>query len=150
HRGKAEVMLAFDTPVGSIAFGSAGSRLDGLLFVSNNAGAKPDQGGDLYLVDLASLNTLALAKGGSRGGTVRTTADRRVLIGEAHQVDVLNPISAPRVAATNPPRDALVGLPLGTIGVAFDHDMLVGDPSDPHSVLNPANYRLIGDASGPI
>ncbi|MCC5624163.1 hypothetical protein [Nostoc sp. CHAB 5715] len=47
-KGQAEKILEFDSPVDSIAFGKAGSRLAGLLFVSNN-------NGDLQMVDLATL-----------------------------------------------------------------------------------------------
>src|SRR5439155_25203223 len=57
---------------------------------------------------------------------------------------------APRVAATNPPPDAQVVLPLGGLRVTFDHDMLADNATDPHSVLNPANYQLTGDTAGNV
>jgi len=59
----------------------------------------------------------------------------------------LNPVQSPRVASTFPPPDGLVALPRNTLTVTFDHDMLEGDPTDPASVLNPANYALVGTTS---
>ena len=64
HLAKPQVMLSFDTPVGSIAFGAAGTPLDGLLFVANNGGAQPGQAAELILVDL-------------RHASVRCSRDRR-------------------------------------------------------------------------
>ncbi|WP_205678900.1 CARDB domain-containing protein [Aquisphaera insulae] len=150
HRGRAERMLAFDTPVDSIAFGQAGSRLDGLLFVSNNAGKQAGAGGDVVMVDLVTLRTVVVAKAGTRGDIIRTTPDGRVLISESHQVDVLSPALAPRVAATNPAPGGVVALPLGSLTVTFDRDMYDGPADDLTSVLNPANYALSGDVSGVI
>src|SRR5262249_17048737 len=34
--------------------------------------------------------------------------------------------------------------------VTFDHDMMVGSPTDVGSVLNPANYTLKGDRTGSV
>src|SRR5262249_783612 len=68
----------------------------------------------------------------------------------SHQVDLLSPVQPPRVAGSNPPDGGTVGLPMGTITVTFDHDMLQGNPTDPHSVLDPANYQLTGDTAGAI
>src|SRR5207249_2859500 len=49
-RARAEVMLRFDDPVDSLAFGKTGTSLAGLLFVSHNSGA---HGSDLTMVDVA-------------------------------------------------------------------------------------------------
>src|SRR5262249_10776191 len=62
----------------------------------------------------------------------------------------LNPVRPPHVASTNPPLQGVVSLPFGLLSVTFDEDMLAGDPTDPHSVLNPANYTLDGDETGPV
>ncbi|MGE3817844.1 MAG: putative Ig domain-containing protein, partial [Isosphaeraceae bacterium] len=148
--GRPETMLRLDLPVDSIAFGADGTPLAGLLFVSSNDGFKPGGGGQLTMVDLATLRRVALATGGTRGDVVRTTTDGRVLLSQSHQIDVLGPLRAPRVAGANPPSDALASLPLGSVAVTFDRDMLAGDPADPHSVLNPANYELTGTAGGPV
>src|SRR5439155_26773539 len=93
-----QVMLHFATDVDSLAFGQKGTALDGLLFVTNNDG-------DLTLVDLATLQRVTVATGGTRGDIIKTTADGRVLLSQSHQIDVLSPVTAPRVAATNPPPD---------------------------------------------
>ncbi len=150
-KGHATTQLQFAAPVDSIAFGIANSPLDGLLFVSHDEAGPNETGTDLSMVDLATLQTVTIASGGTRGDVLTTTPDGRVLLSQSNQIDVISPIQPPRVAGTNPPPDALVALPLGSIAVTFDHDMLADDPTtDPASVLNPANYSLIGAASGAI
>ncbi|MBY0457293.1 MAG: putative Ig domain-containing protein, partial [Gemmataceae bacterium] len=142
-RGRAQTVLEFDFPIDSLAFGQAGTRLGGLLFVSANAGA--DGGASaLTMVDVTTLRRLAVATGGSRGDVVITTSDGRVLLSQTTQVDVLGPLTAPAVTGTNPPADAVVMLPLPTVAVTFDQDMFVGAASDAASVTNPANYELRG------
>jgi hypothetical protein len=156
---KPSVVLHFDDDVDSLAFGQDGTALQNLLFISHNdgtaSGGRQPAGSVLTMVDLArvghgSVQTVNVATGGSRGDVVKTTADGRVLLSQSLQIDVLSPLVAPRVAHINPPPDATVILPLDGIGVTFDSDMQQGDPADPHSVLNPANYQLIGDTVGPV
>jgi hypothetical protein len=142
--GKPQRMLSFDTPIDSIAFGKAGTTLEGLLFVSHNSGAKPTDGSELTMVDLATLRKVSIAKGGSRGDIVETTADGSVLLSQSLQVDKLNPVLVPRIVLVNPAPGTTLALPLGTISVRFDQDM------DSASVLNPANYALIGSTQGAI
>jgi hypothetical protein len=89
---RAEVQLTFEAPIDSIAFGQAGTALDGLLFVSHNSGPN---GSDLTMVDTATLQQVAVASGGSRGNVVLATHDGRLLISQSSQVDVLNPITNP-------------------------------------------------------
>jgi hypothetical protein len=141
-RGNAEVMLTLNAPIDSIAFGAPGSPLDGLLFVSHDQPAPHATGTELTMIDLATLQTVAVATGGTRGDVIATTPDGRVLLSQSHQVDVLEPLQAPLVAGTNPPADATVALPLGSVSVTFDHDMFLGDATDARSVLDPANYSL--------
>ncbi len=153
ERGRAEIMLRFDAPVDSLAFGQSGTALEDLLFVSHNSGPVDDTGAvtagaDLTMVDIATLRQVAVATGGSRGDVVITTSDGRVLISQSSQVDVLNPVYAPSVIGTNPPEDVVVPLPLPFISVTFDQDMYVGDGSSSASVLNPDNYVLAGDGAG--
>ena len=120
-----------------------GSSLDNLLFISNNAG--PDGGpSDLILVDISTLQTVALAEGGTRGDMIITTADGRVLISQSGQVDILNPRTAPRILAVNPPNNAIAALPLATVRITFDQPMLADDPAAPGSVTNIANFALSG------
>ena len=145
-----QLMLQLATDVDSIAFGLAGTTLAGLLFISHDDEAQPGAGTELTMVDLATLRTVAIATGGTRGDEITTNALGQVLLSQSHEVDVLSPVQAPRVAGSNPPDGSIVDLPLGTIRIAFDHDMDQGDPTDPHSVLDPANYQLIGDTAGPI
>ncbi|MCH5373133.1 MAG: hypothetical protein JJ992_04105, partial [Planctomycetes bacterium] len=140
-RRRAETMLSFDTPIDSLAFGLPGTSLGDLLFVSHNAGLE-DEGSDLTMVDLATLRRVAVARGGTRGDVVIATSDGRVLLSQSSQVDVLNPIQAPVVVATNPPHQSIAALPLSLITVTYDQDMFVGAGTEAGSVINPANYLL--------
>jgi VCBS repeat-containing protein len=140
-KGNAQVMVHLDSEVDSIAFGQPGTQLDGILFVSNNSGSAPN-GSELIAIDTATLQQVAIALNGTRGETLQTTSDGRLLIAQSHQIDVVNPIVAPHVAYVNPPDGAVAPLPLTQIAITFDHDMLAGDGTDPASVLNLANYAL--------
>ncbi|MFH1842062.1 MAG: Ig-like domain-containing protein, partial [bacterium] len=152
-RARAEVMLEFESDIDSLAFGRTGTPLSGLLFVSHNRGSVSDtaltgRDNDLTMVDVATLRRVAVATGGTRGDVVITTSDGRVLLSQSHQVDVINPVYAPSVVATNPPSEAIAPLPLPFISVTFDQDMFVGDSSIAQSVLNTANYTLTGGVTG--
>ncbi|WP_460200674.1 putative Ig domain-containing protein, partial [Scytonema sp. NUACC21] len=146
NNGSAQRMLSLSEPVDSLAFGVTGSQLEGLAFVSTNKG-------DVLMVDLATMQHVKVATGKNGvtwGENIETTRDGRVLISHSSQIDVLNPIVAPKVAATNPVKDAIVALPLNTINVTFDSDMFTGANNDLASVLNPNNYQLIGALSNII
>ena len=150
ERGRAEAMLRFDTPIDSIAFGVPGTALDDLLFVSHNAGRSGQQvsGSELTMVDLATLQRVAVANGGSRGDVLLTTSTGKLLISQSEQVDLIQPALAPVVVATNPPTEASVALPFPLITVTFDQDMLVGDSDDPAGVTFAGNYALVGEVNG--
>src|SRR5262249_39713300 len=94
----------------------------------------------------ATLNRVAVARGGTRGAVVITTADGRVLVSQSHEVDVLNPVLPPVVVGTSPPAGGIAALPLTTLSVIYDQDMLADGADDPASVLNPDNYVLTGAA----
>ena len=143
-------MVQFVADVDSIAFGAPGSILAGLLFISHDQPDGPGEGSELTMVDLATLQQVALATGGSRGDEITTSADGRVFISQTYQIDVVSPLEPPVVASTNPPPGAIIALPLGSVSVTFDEDMLADNATDPYSVLNPANYMLTGDNVGPI
>jgi hypothetical protein len=152
---RAVTQLKFDSDIDSIAFGQAGTALARLLFVSHNAGPVLDTGAaspgsELTMVDVATLRTVALATGGTRGGDLITTSDGRVLISQSHEVDVVNPVFAPSVIATNPPDKAVLPLPLPYLSVTFDQDMLAANATAAGSVLNPANYVLTGAVVGAV
>ena len=141
--GKAKTAVRLPGSVDSIAFGQAGTDLDGLAFVTTNNGT-------LYMIDLATWDYVALATGGTRGADITTTADGRVLLSQSKQIDVLQPLQAPAVAAVDPPPGSIVPLPLAQVSITFDEDMFVGQASDADSVLNLADYSLVGANSGPI
>ncbi len=150
---RAEMMVEFDSDIDSIAFGRQGTALEGLLFVSHNAGAVADtglaaSGSELTMVDIATLRRVAVATGGTRGDVVFGTSDGRLLVSQSHEVDVLNPVFAPSVIATYPPTGSTIPLPLPFLSVMFNQDMFAGDASLAQSVLNPANFRLVGAGTG--
>ncbi|WP_346658742.1 Ig-like domain-containing protein [Bradyrhizobium sp. 143] len=147
--GRAHRQLSFDSKVDSIAFGQAGTQLAGILFISNNLDPASNAGSSLIAVDTATLDRVMIATGGTRGETVQTTADGRLLIAQSHQIDVVAPITAPHVVAVNPPDGSSVALPFTKITVRFDRDMLQGDPAASGSVLNPVNYSITS-SSGDI
>ncbi len=153
-RQRAVTKLTFNSAIDSIAFGKTGSVLAGLLFVSHNSGPVDSTGAasalsELTMVDVATLQQVALATGGSRGGVLITTSDGRVLLSQTNEVDQISPAFAPSVVATNPPASAVVPLPLPFISVTFDQDMSV-DGAQSGNVLNTANYKLVGAAQGTI
>ncbi len=153
HR-RVETMFQFDSDIDSLAFGQSGTALENLLFVSHNAASQTStgdvesDGSDLTMIDTATLRRVSVAQGGSRGDVVITTSDGRVLLSQSSQVDVLNPIVAPVVVATNPPNGAVAALPLPFVSVVFDQDMFVGDAANPASVVNLDNYVITSDTAG--
>ncbi len=148
---KPKLMFTLDSDVDSIAFGQAGSQLAGLMFVSHTDAALPgDAGSELTMIDLATLQQVAVATGGTRGDEIATSSDGRVFISQSNEVDELELVQPPHVASTNPPAQGVVALPLGTISITFDQNMFVGNASNPNSVLNPTNYSLVGANSGPV
>ncbi len=148
---RAQVKLTFDSDIQSIAFGQEGTPLENLLFVSHDDAPNTPGGTvattptDLTTVDVTTLQQVQVAQGGTRGFAVLATSDGRLLISQSHEVDVLEPIVAPQVVASNPPSGATESLPLGTISITFDHDMFQGSATDSRSVLDPANYQLVSD-----
>ena len=100
------------------------------------------------MVDVATLQQVAVAQGGTRGFDLLATADGRLLISQSHEVDVVEPVVPPGVAAVNPPAGAVTALPLAFIDVTFDQDMYAGPAGDSSSVTDPANYALVGQATG--
>ena len=95
---------------------------------------------------MPSKRVLQLADGGTRGESIITTADGRILVAQTGHIDVIAPRKAPVVKAITVPDGALVPLPMAQIGVVFDQDMWTGEPgtetADLASVLNPANFTL--------
>ncbi len=148
-------MLQFDSDIDSLAFGQPATVLEGLLFVTHNQGPTDPftgqaEGGQLTMIDLATLHTVTVARDGTRGDVVLTTAEGRVLVSQSHQVDVLATAASPLVVSTNPPAAGLVALPLPALSVTFDQPMYVGTGAEAGSVVNPDNYLLVGETHGPI
>ncbi len=91
---RAQVKLTFNSDIQSIAFGRQGTALDNLLFVSHDDAPNTAPGtvaptpSDLTMVDVATLQQVAVAQGGTRGFDVMATSDGRLLISQSHEVDV--------------------------------------------------------------
>jgi YD repeat-containing protein len=139
-RGQATTMLTLDHPAEALAFGQPGTPLEGLLFVSH------DRGGELVMVDLASLQTLAVARGGTRGDFLHVGPDGRLFVTQSNQVDVLSPIVVPRVLGITPNDGSSLAPLLNTATVLFSTDMLTGSAAG--SVTSAANYRLLDVTTG--
>ncbi|MCU0870895.1 MAG: putative Ig domain-containing protein, partial [Pirellulaceae bacterium] len=153
ERGRAELVLQFDSDIDSLAFGQPATVLEGLLFVTHNRGPSDPltghaAGGRLTMIDLATLRVVTVARDGTRGDVVLTTAEGRVLVSQSHQVDVLATAESPLVVSTNPPAEGLVALPLPGLSVTFDQPMSVGSGAEAGSVVNPDNYVLVGETHG--
>ena len=90
--GRAELEYRLSGVINRLAFGAAGTALDGLLIASSKlqqrpvvdgAGETPHQS-SLWMIELASRRALQVAAGGTRGEAVVVTADGRIQIGRAH------------------------------------------------------------------
>ena len=118
-----------------LAFGKPGTPLAGLLFVNRNSGI-------VTAVDLASLQTVDIATGGTRGEYTAVGPDGRVYISQSNQVDVVFPLVAPNVITTNPINNSSVNPAVTNATITFDSAMDATSTTDPHSVINTANYTL--------
>ncbi|HPM83881.1 MAG TPA: putative Ig domain-containing protein, partial [Candidatus Anammoximicrobium sp.] len=155
---RAETVYRFDTQIDSITFGQSGTALQNLLFVSHNNGPEAKNAEErawngtsqLTMIDVVTRQQTALAKGGTRGDVVQTTRAGRVLLSQSNQVDVISPAIVPVVSFVNPPNQAIVALPMPSIAITFDQWMYTGSASEARSVLNPANYTLVGQSYGQV
>jgi hypothetical protein len=148
--GRAQVQVRLDQAVDSIAFGRAGTPLEGLLFVSARIPSGSTDAANLTMVDLATLHTLAVARGGPSAEQLLATSDGRLLVSNGSQVDVIAPLIAPSVRRTTPTDGSIVPLPLSSITVTFDRDMRRTLASALDSVLNPDNYVLVNSVGTQI
>ncbi|MBU3058495.1 hypothetical protein, partial [Pseudomonas indica] len=148
--GRAELEYRLTGLIDSLAFGAAGTELEGLLIASSNGRQRPVTAGNaevphqsaVWMIELDSRRMLQLATGGTRGEAVVATADGRILVAQTGRIDEIAPRRAPTVQAVTVPDGALVALPMNRIGVVFDQAMWTGAAGDAGSVLNPANYNL--------
>ncbi len=159
-QGQAQLEYTLAGTVDNIAFGQAGTQLAGLLFASTSlpqqaipqGGAAAPHQSVVWMVSLATRQSLQLAAGGTQGEALVATSDGRLLVAQTDSVDQIAPAAPPHVTASSVPSGALVTLPLGSISVTFDESMWLGangaDPTDPGSVLNPANFTLVSTATG--
>ena len=109
EQGRAERVLEFASDIDSLAFGQPDTPLAGLLLVSHNHRPGRDGGNqavdpdsELTAVDIATLRHTVIARGGTRGDTLLTTRDGRILLSQSNQVDVITPAIPPKVLGTAP------------------------------------------------
>ena len=148
--GRAELEYRLTGVIDSIAFGQVGTALEGTLVASSQlqqravnsqtASTIPHQA-SVWMIELASKRILQVASGGTRGESIITTADGRILVAQSQSVDEIAPAKVPKVTAITVPEGSLVPLPLQEIGIVFDQDMAMG--AEAYSVLNTNNYALI-------
>ena len=95
------------------------------------------------MVDVTTLQQVQVWQGGTRGFAVLATSDGRVLISQSHEVDVLEPVVAPQVIASNPPSGADPS-PSRWAQSASRSTTICSRVS---TILgaNPANYQLLSD-----
>ncbi len=143
NRGRASVVATLDEPAESIALGRAGSLFDNLLLVGT------ERSGKLIAIDTRTLQQATIASGGApRIETLEILTDGRVFVTKGNQIDLLQPIVAPRVIATSPiAGDGVVPI-VNVASVTFDVAVKNSDRNDPASASNPANYQLVNQATG--
>ena len=101
------------------------------------------------MVDVATLQQVAVAQGGTRGFAVLATADGRLLISQSHEVDVLEPVVPPAVIAINPPPDGVDRRCRWRSSTSPSTRTCSPAPAtDSSSVTDPANYTLVGQSTG--
>ncbi|UOP01494.1 putative Ig domain-containing protein [Kingella potus] len=153
-KGRAELEYRLAGQIGGIAFGQAGSVLDGLLVAAARNGQSVTEGDttSVWLIALSTREALQLATGGTRAEAVLASSDGRILVAQTNFVDEVAPAKAPKVLAGSVRDGSLLPLPLGQITLRFDQAMWTGssgrDSRDAASVLNPENYRLVSTTPG--
>ena len=151
--GRPELEYKLSGVIDSIAFGATGTPLAGLMLASSNLKQRPIVNGvstsenvphqaSVWMIELASKKVLQLASAGTRGESILTTVDGRILVAQTGNIDVIAPRKAPTIKAITVPDGALMPLPLAQIGITFDQAMWIGDASDIGSILNPSNFVL--------
>jgi len=149
--GRPELEYRLNGIIDSIAFGAAGTELDGLLVASSNLTQRPVVAGatavphqaSIWMIELQSRRAVQVAAGGTRGESIVTTFDGRILVAQTGHVDEIAPIHAPTVTAISVPDGSLVPLPVGQVAVTFDQAMWLGAESgDDSSVLDPENFTF--------
>ena len=159
--GRAALEYRLAGIIDSIAFGQVDSPLDGVLVASSQlkqravnsqtASTTPHQS-SVWMIELASKRVLQVASGGTRGESLITTADGRILVAQSQSVDEIAPAKAPKVTVVSIADGSVIALPLSGLAVTFDQAMWTGEngadlstrQEDLHSVLNRYNYRLVG------
>ncbi|MBK6595655.1 MAG: hypothetical protein IPG23_24830 [Burkholderiales bacterium] len=148
--GRPELEFRLAGLIDSISFGADGTPLAGLLLASSNLKQRAVVDGvadtphtsSVWMLELQSRRVLQVASGGTRGESIVTTADGRILVAQTGRIDEIAVRPAPTITATTVPDGSLVPLPLNQIGVVFDQTMWLGDAADTGSILNPANFTL--------
>ncbi|UUZ69428.1 putative Ig domain-containing protein [Polaromonas sp. P2-4] len=149
--GRPELEYRLNGIIDSIAFGAAGTELDGVMVASSNLKQRPVVAGatdvphqaSVWMIELQSRRAVQVAAGGTRGESIVATSDGRILVAQTGHVDEIAPLHAPKVTAISVPDGSLVPLPVGQVAVTFDQAMWLGAQSgDDASVLDPENFTF--------
>ena len=132
--GNVDRTLTLPEPARGIAFGQAGTVLENLLFATHSSG-------NVQMIDVATLDSVTIALGGTRAEFIHAGGDGRLYVTQSTGVTVFATDLAPRVVSTNP-SDAGKVAELSSITVRFDTDVEHASASDAASAINPANYEI--------
>ena len=115
--GTATGAVNLSDPTIGLAFGKTGTPLAGLLFATHTDGT-------LSMIDLATGQSITVAKGGSRGDFAHIGPDGKLYVTQSDQIDVFFPILPPHVVAVSPPNAEQVAPVIDTATITFDGQML--------------------------
>ncbi len=112
-------------------------QLENLLFATSRVRSGDGRRASLWMIDLVTLRRVELARGGPGAEQLIATRDGRLLIanGDAGRRRSRR-WSRRRWCASRRPTARFVPLPLGEIGIVFDHDMLASSANAADSVTN--------------
>jgi len=75
------------------------------------------------MVDLASMQSLSVATGGTRGEFIHIGPDGRLFVTQANQVDVFSPLTPPRIIASLPVSGSAAVIPFTEVTLTFNQRM---------------------------
>ena len=99
------------------------------------------------MIDLATMQLVDVATGGSRGDFLHVAPDGRLYVTQSSEVDVFFPLVPPQVIAANPVSGSTLVPAVNSATVTFNSDML-DSASDANAVVNPGNYALTDTQTG--
>ncbi|MEO1619118.1 MAG: CARDB domain-containing protein, partial [Planctomycetota bacterium] len=146
ERGIVVETIGTETPSEDIAFGPAGSSLEGVLLVSSE-GSLFGERGDLVAIDLQSRQQTPLAMDGTRAESVAIGSDGTIFVGQSGQIDSLAPTAIPLVIASTPVDGGAASPGTRRSTLTFNVDMQA-DVTNGGGIDDADSYQLIDIANG--